>query len=99
MNTKTTKRNSRLSALIAVIVILMTLSACGDNRVYDHYEHATVGGWEKNDALAFDIPALAESGRYTLSLGIRTNDAIRSRTSVLSWSRHPFLQKRRQWMW
>jgi len=75
MNTKKTKRNSRLSALIAVIGIIMSLSACGDNRVYDHYEHATVGGWEKNDALAFDLPALEESGRYTLSLGIRTNDA------------------------
>lgn len=61
--------------LLAMLCLTNILTACTDSRIYDHYEHASVGGWEKNDALTFDIKPLEKSGRYTLSLGIRTNDA------------------------
>lgn len=67
-------RNS-MRMLSAMLCLGLFLSSCIDKCIYDHYEHTTVGGWEKNDALTFDIPSLKESGRYSMSLGLRTSEA------------------------
>lgn len=55
---------------------LVSLSACTGNKVYDHYEHTPIAGWDKVDTLSFDVPALQDSGRYATNLGLRINDAF-----------------------
>ncbi len=61
--------------LLAVTAIAVTasLSSCNDKKVYDHYEHTPLAGWEKNDRLSFSIPAAEEDGVYTTELGLRIN--------------------------
>ena len=50
----------------------MTITtACNERRVYDHYEHADPGGWEKNETLEFGIDSLKESGTYAMLLNLR----------------------------
>ncbi|MDE5985721.1 MAG: gliding motility lipoprotein GldH [Prevotella sp.] len=74
MSVKKEIRNS-LRMLFVIMCLILFPSSCIDKCVYDHYEHTTVGGWEKNDALIFEIPTLKESGRYVMSLGLRTSEA------------------------
>ncbi len=61
-----------LLAMTAISVIA-SLSSCNDNKVYDHYEHTPLAGWEKNDRLSFSVPAAKEDGVYTTDLGLRIN--------------------------
>ncbi|MBM6991845.1 MAG: gliding motility lipoprotein GldH [Prevotella sp.] len=60
------------------LILLTTLSlcvACTEGKVYHHYNHTPVAGWEKVDTLAFDVPPLNDSGLYSTDLGLRiTND-------------------------
>lgn len=55
---------------------LALLSSCTGNKVYDHYEHTPIAGWDKVDTLSYDVPALADSGRYATNLGLRINNAF-----------------------
>lgn len=57
-------------------VAALLCSACESEVVYDHYNHTPLVGWEKNDTLLFDIPAVKESGRYRMELGLRTNTSF-----------------------
>ena len=62
---------------IASLAILMmgSVIACTDNRVYDQYVHTPVNGWEKNDTLVFNLRRMAIAGEYASQLGVRiTND-------------------------
>ena len=63
----------RLGALIFVSIVL-TLTACDRSRVYDHFDHTPLQGWEKNDTLMYDVPSLQEAGTHTITLSLRTND-------------------------
>lgn len=49
------------------------LSACHSKTVYNHYEHTSVAGWERNDTLSFDISAMEAGGSYLEELGLRIN--------------------------
>ncbi|MBS5895753.1 MAG: gliding motility lipoprotein GldH [Prevotella buccae] len=60
-------------AVFTLLYILTLAVSCNDKRVYDHFQHAPVAGWEKNDTLFFDIPKVAESGHYSADLGLRIN--------------------------
>ena len=60
----------------AVACVAMALSSCNTDVVYDKYNHTPLAGWEKNDTLAFDVPAMKESGRYRLELGLRTSTSF-----------------------
>ncbi len=58
---------------IIVLISLALCTACARGRVYHHYNHTSVIGWERVDTLLFEIPALADSGRYGTDLGLRIN--------------------------
>lgn len=50
--------------------------ACTGDKVYDHYNHTPIAGWEKIDTLKFDVPPLANTGLYATSMGLRINNAF-----------------------
>jgi len=53
-----------------VAVVALAMAACDHSTVYDHFEHAPLGGWEKNDTLSFRV-SLQAPGSYTEELGLR----------------------------
>lgn len=64
----------RLTYIYKVALAVAALTACADTRSYDHYEHTAVEGWERNEAVAFDVqPQWA--GTYSMQLGLRATQA------------------------
>ena len=63
-----------MKTLMMAAVLIMLASCLDDNRVYDHYEHISIEGWEHNDTLHFAIPPQRE-GTYNLCIGLRTTPA------------------------
>lgn len=59
-------------AMIVVAVALLC-GACTDERVYDHYNHTPITGWDKVDTLIFDVPPMRAGGRYGTNMGLRIN--------------------------
>lgn len=53
----------------------MIITSCNRNKIYDHYNHTPIAGWEKNDTLIFDIPPIIDAGVYQETIGLRINDA------------------------
>ncbi len=51
-------------------------ASCTGNKVYDHYDHTPIAGWEKIDTLKFDVPPLKKSGLYATSMGLRINNSF-----------------------
>ncbi len=62
--------------LTTILIAATLFTACTGNKVYDHYDHTPIAGWEKIDTLKFDIPPLAERGLYATSMGLRINNAF-----------------------
>lgn len=52
---------------------MLAATSCNSRKVYDHYEHLSVSGWDKNQRLEYDIPRVTSDGTYALDLGLRTN--------------------------
>ncbi|MBR4238230.1 MAG: gliding motility lipoprotein GldH [Prevotella sp.] len=68
------KRRFDILALLTLLTASLLLGACIGNKVYDHYEHVPLTGWEKNDTLIFSIPKSAiTGGNYIIDLGLRIN--------------------------
>ena len=64
----------KLKWLCCLCIILVSfVVSCTGNKVYDHYNHTPVTGWEKVDTLKFNVPKLAKGGRYATDLGLRIN--------------------------
>lgn len=64
----------RYSAFMLGLALLLATS-CTGNKVYDHYSHTPLSGWEESDALQYDVPPLAEAGHYATRLGLRISSA------------------------
>lgn len=64
---------SRAFSLIAIAIVMATMVGCTGNKVYSHYQHTLISGWEKNDILTFSVPSLKESGTYSPELMLRIN--------------------------
>jgi len=58
---------------IGAAVVVLLLTACKKQTVYNHYEHTPVAGWEKNDTLTFRIGPLKNSDEYIEEVGLRIN--------------------------
>lgn len=58
---------------MVALLCLAACWACTENKVYHHYNHTSVVGWERVDTLTFEVPRLSESGRYSTDLGLRIN--------------------------
>lgn len=56
-----------------MLVAVLAVAACSDNRVYDKYMNTPTSGWEKNDTLYFGVPKLSAGGMYESSLMLRIN--------------------------
>lgn len=65
-----------MRALTALLMAGLLCAACTGNKVYDHYDHTPIAGWEKIDTLKFDVPRLSKSGLYATSMGLRINNAF-----------------------
>ncbi len=63
----------RFASFLTAVALL---TACTGNKVYDHYNHTPIAGWEKTDTLTFDIPPLAERGLYATNMGLRISNAF-----------------------
>lgn len=55
---------------IAVFLVLL-LASCDENTVYNHFEHLSLKGWEKNDTLNFQTDTIRRTGDYMEEVGIR----------------------------
>jgi gliding motility-associated lipoprotein GldH len=64
---------NRYAFSIISLLMVMALTACKRQTVYNHYEHTPLSGWEKNDTLTFDVPAMTHDGRYVEEVGLRIN--------------------------
>jgi gliding motility-associated lipoprotein GldH len=54
----------------------LLLGGCTGGKVYDHYAHTPLAGWDKVDTLVFNVPPVASAGRYATHLGLRTNNTF-----------------------
>ena len=63
----------RYTLLFIIATIVLGTTSCDSRKVYDHYEHISVSGWDKNQRLEFDIAPVTSDGTYALDLGLRTN--------------------------
>ncbi len=61
------------SLLLSTLALCM---ACTEGKVYHHYDHTPIAGWEKVDTLTYNVPALADSGLYATDLGLRINNSF-----------------------
>lgn len=59
---------------LMIIVALVLCVACTENKVYHHYDHTPLAGWDRAEVLSFDVPAVTDSGRYATDLGLRINN-------------------------
>ena len=57
--------------IMAFLMAGVLCVACTGNKVYDHYNHTPIAGWEKIDTLKFEVPPLAKQGLYATSMGLR----------------------------
>lgn len=53
------------------VALLLLLTACNRQTVYNHYEHTPVTGWEKNDTLIFYTEPLTATSQYVEEVGVR----------------------------
>ena len=53
------------------LAFLLLLAACDTRVVYNHYEHTSSAGWEKNDVLAFSTKPMTQDGNYIEEVGLR----------------------------
>jgi gliding motility-associated lipoprotein GldH len=53
----------------------VALTACDRQTVYNHFEHVPVTGWEKNDVLSFNVPAMKQDGLFVEEVGLRISGA------------------------
>lgn len=61
-------------AAYTLFVIALLLTAC-DSTLYDHYEHASTGGWDRNDVMRFRVPRAQAGAECALTLGLRTDNS------------------------
>ena len=65
-------RNRQFKTILMLAAAAMCTS-CDRHKIYSHYEHVTLEGWEKNDTLFFEVPPVKETGTYEETIGIRTD--------------------------
>lgn len=59
--------------LLYIIAVMLLLTACDGQTVYNHYEHTLLSGWERNDTLTFCVPGMEGGGSYAEDIGVCIN--------------------------
>ena len=54
------------------VLLLLLLSSCTDNTIYNRFRHIHGDGWSRFDTLTFNPPEVQENGLYTCRMHIRT---------------------------
>jgi len=85
-------KNYTLLYITITITVATALFSCGDNRIYDHYEHIELGGWERNDTVSFSFPC-RQSGVYSLNIGLRANTEFPYKTISMVMERTVYPSK------
>lgn len=63
--------------VVLVVCVAMGLCACSNPQTpYNHYCSTLVEGWEPGDSLKFEVDTLQASGKYQITLGLRTSVSI-----------------------
>ncbi len=77
---------------------IIFFTSCLDHRVYDHYEHTSLAGWEKNDSLFFNVPKLAKTDNYIMNIGLRINSTypFQSLTLIIKQTVYPKRNKNKK---
>lgn len=65
-----TSNKYTLFVYITVMAITALLTGCDRHTVYNHFEHTSISGWERNDTLVFVTSPLA-AGSYDEQLALR----------------------------
>lgn len=74
-------------------LLVVALCACNEGKVYDHYEHTSLNGWEKVDTLKYNVPHLEESGKYSIDIGLRATKGYPYQSITLIMERTVFPSK------
>lgn len=73
------KKSYTLLYIAVVVTAIIGLYGCDDNRIYSHYEHLELSGWERNDTTVFAFPC-KKDGTYSLDIGFRANQEFPYKT-------------------
>lgn len=84
------------SYILPLVCIFFLLVSCQDHRVYDHFEHTPLTGWEKNDSQFFNIPQIVNEDNYNLNLGLRISSIYpyQSLTLIVRQTVYPKTEKK-----
>lgn len=66
-------RLSKIKRIVITCCVACLIIACDTSIVYSHYEHTAIEGWDKSDALKFEVPPVTRPGRYITTVGLRVN--------------------------
>ncbi|WP_299433629.1 gliding motility lipoprotein GldH [uncultured Aquimarina sp.] len=61
---------------LILLFLLMGMSSCDDNRVFDKYETVS-GSWEKDEKISFILPELDSLQQYNLFINVRNTNEYR----------------------
>lgn len=61
---------------MVVATLATSLASCTTSTIYDSYAHTPLAGWEKNDTLTFNVPAMPHTASYSEQVGIRMTTAF-----------------------
>ena len=68
-------RRSKYTLLYYIgLGVLLACSSCDSKTTYSRYQHVSVAGWEKNDAISYEIDPLKEDGTYQKTIGVRISN-------------------------
>ncbi|GAA6530201.1 gliding motility lipoprotein GldH [Segatella asaccharophila] len=79
------------SYILLFFSVIILFSSCLEHKVYDHYEHTPLAGWEKNDSLLFNVPKLMDTDYYDMNVGLRINSTypFQSLTLIIKQTVYP----------
>lgn len=72
-----------MKRLAYIFALVCACVACDNNKVYDKYVNTSVVGWEKTDAVAFEVAPMAEDALYGFTLNMRTDHGFPFKSVVL----------------
>ena len=65
------RKNSYTLLYYIGLIVLLACSSCDSKTTYSRYQHVSIAGWEKNDALSYEIAPMKEDGTFKKAIGVR----------------------------
>ena len=68
-------RKSKYTLLYYIgLIVLFVCSSCDSKTAYSRYQHVSIAGWEKNDALSYEITPMKQDGTFQEAIGVRISN-------------------------